>query len=301
MKKLVWAAFLGVIAIWSITPLAINRSLVELNFGEAMFWRNLTASVVVLLVMMLWRFKPVFNKAAWRCYLIGGFQLYGAMTLVYVGASYVGSGTVAVFHGIIPVIAAISSWLLVRERQSTYREFFILLSLIGLALVFKSEWSLDRSALIGLIALSLAVTIHGFCSSAIKKYNQNVKAIDQMIGSLLISLPGYGLNAIIWSGHSPSVGIQTVSAILWLAIFGSILGFILYFYLLQRLSSVIVGMISVVSPVFSLLIGVGFNQEKYGLLTYIGSVITLVAVAFFLLEPVFKKRIQLERIIKTSS
>ncbi len=292
MKLLIAMAFIAEVVIWSFTPLGINWSMKSFSFGEAMFWRNLTAVLLVVVIVLLGRYRISFSKDAIKCYSVGGFQLYAAMTCVYLGSTVVSSGTVAVIHGVMPIIAAICSWFFFGTRQSKLREFLILISFAGLLLIFQNKLAQGQKALWGFWVVAMGVFFHAFCSTWIKKYNQSVLPFDQLVGSLLVCLPGYALNAFIWPGHSESIDSVAVWSILLLAVFGSLLGFFLFFFLLQHISSVTLGLISVLTPVIALWVGVVLNQEVYSWVAYVGSFITLVSVACFILEPVFKNKRQ---------
>jgi len=85
-------AFIGVILIWSTTPLAIKWS------GEgSVFLFGVTARMVIgasiCIVLLRLLNKPLpLNRLAIQVYLAGAVAGYGSMLLVYWGASYIPSG-----------------------------------------------------------------------------------------------------------------------------------------------------------------------------------------------------------------
>ncbi len=62
----------------------------------------------------------------------------------------------------------------------------------------------------------------------------------------------------VWPEALPD---RTRFAILYLALFGSVLGFFLYFYLLRKLAAVKVNLLTLVTPVTALLLGHWLNGE----------------------------------------
>jgi drug/metabolite transporter (DMT)-like permease len=74
---------------------------------------------------------------------------------------------------------------------------------------------------------------------------------------------------------------RTAWSILYLAIFGSALGFILYFYVLREVQASRVALITLMTPVLSLLIGHLVNDEIVGLDALAGASVLLIGLACF--------------------
>ena len=73
-------------------------------------------------------------------------------------------------------------------------------------------------------------------------------------------------------------------ALLYLAVFGSVITFALYLYLLRRMSVTAASTLVFVEPVLALLIDAGFEREiRLGARSYAGAAVTLLGVAISLL------------------
>ena len=103
----VQAAYLGIILIWSTTPLAIQWSTQGTGFALAVFARMAIGVVVAALLVLVWRIRFPLHARARRAYLVGGLGLFGAMALTYWGARYVHSGLISVLFGLSPLMAAV--------------------------------------------------------------------------------------------------------------------------------------------------------------------------------------------------
>jgi drug/metabolite transporter (DMT)-like permease len=77
-----------------------------------------------------------------------------------------------------------------------------------------------------------------------------------------VAVPLYLLSWALFDGHLPEALPQrNLAAILYLAIVGSVVGFILYFYVLKRVNATAVGLITLITPVLALWLGKAFNAE----------------------------------------
>src|SRR3569623_1866358 len=101
------AAYIGVILIWSTTPLAINWSSQEGGFLFGVTGRMLLGAVVCLLLIRALRVVLPWHRAAARTYLAAGLGIYGAMISTYWGAQYIPSGLISVLFGLTTLAAGV--------------------------------------------------------------------------------------------------------------------------------------------------------------------------------------------------
>ena len=70
-------------------------------------------------------------------------------------------------------------------------------------------------------------------------------------------------------------------AIVYLALFGSVIGFILYYYTLKNLDAGQVALITLITPVLAMLIGHVFNHESIDSKTVSGAGLVLVGLVSY--------------------
>ena len=58
---------------------------------------------------------------------------------------------------------------------------------------------------------------------------------------------------------------RSLASIVYLALFGSLIGFVSYFYVLQKLSPSTVALVTLITPVFAIVLGALLNNEVVGL------------------------------------
>src|SRR5690606_40687475 len=109
----------------------------------------------------------------------------------------------------------------------------------------------------GVLLLLAAVFLFSLSGVLVKRVGADVHPLPHTVGTLLFSLPLFGLSWLVADGHWPVLdfGSHSPWAILYLATFGSLVGFVCYFYVLKRLSATTVALVTLITPVFALMLG----------------------------------------------
>lgn len=273
------AAYLGIVLIWSTTPLAIQWSTQGAGFAFAVFARMAIGVVVATLLLLLWRIPVPLHARARRAYLVGGLGLFGAMALTYWGARYIHSGLVSVLFGLSPLVAGVLAALFLGERSLTrLRVLGMLLGVGGLAVIFLDGGSLGGADTVaGLAALLGAVIIYSGSLVGLKQIADDSPPLATTVGTLTVSLP---LFAALWWLTDPSLPTalpsRSAAAIVYLGVFGSVIGFALYYYVIKHLEASLVALITLVTPVIALLLGHVLNGEIIGWRLWTGTALILV-------------------------
>ncbi len=185
--------------------------------------------------------------------------------------------------GLTPVVTALMAALWLRERALTPpRLAGIGLSLLGLGVVFGQGMSLGESWTLGLAGLLLSVLMHSASAVWVKRIDAGLHPLETTTGALLIAVPLFVLDWSLWDGQVPTVLPPRAGwSILYLAVFGSVLGFMLYYHLLRRVQVSRVALITLLTPVLALLLGQALNGETISVRTALGSGAILAGLALF--------------------
>ncbi len=270
------AAYLGVILIWSTTPLAIQWSGGGADFLFPLLVRMVIGLVVCTVLVHTLCIPMPRSRAALNAYVAAGSGIFGAMLLVYWGARYVPSGLIAVLFGLIPLFTGlIGVWMTDAERLTPAKLAGTVLGLAGLIVIFGAGAKIGAQALPGIAAILCAVAIQAGSLVWVKRTGVALPVLALTTGALTLVV---GLLLPLWLilfGHVPQWSVRAGLSTLYLGIFGSVVGFTLYFYVTKHLQAGQVALITLITPVSALLLGQALNGEHPGFDVWLGTALIL--------------------------
>ncbi|MFV1983929.1 MAG: DMT family transporter, partial [Thiohalomonadales bacterium] len=284
-------SYLTVILIWSTTPLAIKWSAEGFGFSFGVLSRMSVALVVSLMIIKIFKILMPWHKLARRTYMVAGISLYCMMTLSYWGSQYIPSGLISVIFGLTPIVTGILAAVWLKEKSLTPVKLVgLALGFSGLYFIFGVTGELGFTAIYGIIAILLAVVFHSVSIVWLKSLNSDLPSISITTGGLLYALPLYLLTWIIADGSLPTeIPIKILISTLYLGVIGSVLGFVLFIYVVKNVEASQVALITLVTPVFALMLGSMLNNEEITFSTYMGAAIITIGLIIYLYGNMFVK------------
>jgi drug/metabolite transporter (DMT)-like permease len=278
------AAYMGIVLIWATTPLAIKWSNDGSDFLLAISTRMAIGFVFCLLLLLLLRVPMRWDHKALKSYMTAGLGMFGAMMSVYWGAQYIPSGLISVLYGLTPMMIGLFAALWLGEPFVTPSKIVgLLLAVGGLAEIFLPEGTGAPISVYGVTGVLLSVIIHSLTSVWIKRIGAQIHPLALNNGALAIAVPLYiGCWALFGEGIPKQIPEHTLGAILYLALIGTVLGFNLYFYVLKRVPAMMIGLITLITPVLALLLGQTLNGEQAGMHVWLGTLIILAGLSLYL-------------------
>lgn len=290
------AAYLIVIAVWATTPLGIKWSGEALPAFAAAGSRMAIAAALGLLWLAARRQGLPLHRRALSSYAAALPGIFGAMGCSYMAARDLPSGLISVVFGLAPLISGLMmQWLPGGTRLNRWHWLACLLGLAGLALVFGGSFALlfqDGAALVGdearrgrgLLWILSAVTLFAASGIVVQRVGAGLAPMQQTVGGLLFSLPLYALAMLLsGQGFDYSGDQRGLGAIVYLAVFGSLLGFYCYFQVLARLPAATVALVTLITPVLALMLGAALNDELLGGRVLAGAAVIVAALGLYLL------------------
>lgn len=277
------AAFVTVILVWSTTPLAIKWSNGGFSPIAAVSARMMLALAIAVALCLLVRRSLPFSRKNLRVYIAASLGVFPNMLLVYWAAQYVSSGQISVLFALSPFFIGVFSILLLKENPfSMLRVLAFCLAIAGLTVVFYDSFKLNATAIYGVLAMLGSNTLFAFSSVSVKKLSQDVPPFEQTLGALTIAVPGFLLSWLLLDRQIPSMPtMQSLGAVIYLALCGSLLGFLALFAVVQRFSVSTMSVIPLVTPAMALILGHQLAGEALGLNTWLGTALVITALLIY--------------------
>jgi len=272
-------AYIFIVLLWSTTPLAIKWSADGSSFIFGVTARMCIGLLCTLIFLLCLRTRLVWHSLAKRTYFAIALQIYGAMLSVYWAAQFIPSGWIAVIFGLTPFITALLSALWLSEKSLGRKSLFAYsLGIAGLGIMFYSAFQISLQSALAIIAILIAAFLQSFSAVWVKRLHSQLPALTQVTGGLLFAVPWYLVTWYYLDGQLPStLPLKSTLSILYLGLIATPIGFALYYYVLTHLAPTRVALITLITPVLSLLLGHTINQEAITLNIIIGSALILSA------------------------
>lgn len=257
------AAFFSVILIWSTTPLAIKWSALGAGSSFALLARMMLGALICIILFAVLRVRFPMHARARQAYLVSGISLFGTMSLTYWSAQFVTSGMISVLFGMSPLLTSLGAAMWLKEDALRINKLAgMVLGLFGLVLVFSDSFKAGLAASVGLLSLFAGVLVQSMGLVWLKRIDDDSPPLATTLGSLLVGLPLFLAAWWLAGGHWPQgLPVRAMVAIVYLAVIGSVVGFVLYYYLIKHMEAGRIALITLVTPVLALLLGHGANDE----------------------------------------
>ena len=283
-------AYLGVIVVWSTTPLGIQWSTLGSSYTFAVMTRMLIGWAICLLAIRVVRTSMPLDANARKLYAASGLSMFSSMLCTYWGAQHIPSGLISVIFGLTPLATGVfATWWLRTHELTPLRIVGLALSIVGLWMIFGQPWPGDQQATVGIFTVILGMILQALGLVWIKRIGiarqqPPLTALAITTGSLSVGTP---LFVVAWlisdRGHVPAnMGLQATLSIVYLGVFGSVVGFTLYYYVIKHLDAGRVALITLITPVTALLLGQTLNQETIPLYGWFG--ISLIGIGLLMYE-----------------
>lgn len=293
MPSIVAGAYLAVVLIWATTPMAIQWSSHDLHFLSGLTARMLIGLCLIAVLFFLTRKRLKLSVEALKVYLAGGLGIFGAMSLVYWGAGHIPSGWISVIFGLSPVFTGLMArWWLNESALTTLKILGMAFGLLGLMIIFGANTGSYPSSKTGVTLVLLSTLIHSASGVWVKKLNHSLDGLSVAFGSLAVSVPLFTVTWLLFAtkSNAAEIPLQTIAAITYLGVFGSVLGFSLYYFLLTKMAASRIALITLVTPVLALLLGARLNNEPLTISVYLGALSVLAGLAMYEWQAIMRSR-----------
>ena len=276
------SAFAAIYLVWGSTFLAIRFAVETLPPLLMMGTRHLIAGALLLPWLLFVRREAKPEPRLWlHASIAGAFCFLGCHGLLAWAEMHINSGLAALLSATLPISMVVLARVRGQERELTPRILTgIALGLIGVALLIPFKFAASqKEEWLGALAIILAEIL--WAVGAI--YSRGVKtstapttfaAMQMLCGGALLLVVGSAWGEV---GHVDAAAFtaKSVLSLAFLIIFGSLLAFTAYTWLLKVSSPAIVSTHSYVNPVVAVFLGWALAGEHFTARTLAGAAIVL--------------------------
>ena len=269
--------------IWGGSFLFARIAVQEIPPLTLVFLRVAIAAVVLYIFLIVRRitFKP--NMKLWAQFAtMGVLNNIIPFGLIFYGQQEIGAGLAAIVNAMTPI------WSLIIAHQFTSDEKMSVTKIIGVGLGFIGVailigWDAFggfSAAITAQVAILGATISYGFASVYGKRFanvSPQKTALGQLTASSVIILPIALIIEKSWAITMPTN--QTIISTILLAVLCTAIAYILYFEILARAGAVNASLVTLIVPVFGVLLGALILSEILNANQWIGMVVILAGLA----------------------
>jgi drug/metabolite transporter (DMT)-like permease len=285
-SRLVW--FL-LCLIWGSTWLFIKIGLQDLPPLTFAGIRFLLACSIIFALIAARRLSLPRKRNDWILLAVTGvlsFSLnYG---LLFWGEQYISSGLAALLQATIPAFGlVIAHFYLPSERMTPAKIFGVILGVAGVGVIFSNQLSVaGREALAGSVALVLSSIFVAYSNVLVKArgsaLDPAILAAGQMLfGFIPLLVIGVWLEGNPFHFHWTRMAFI---ALFYLAVVGSVIAFLLYYWLVQHMDVTNTMLIALVTPVIAVTLGMLVLNEELSWRTFAGGAMIISGIALIIVR-----------------
>ncbi len=283
------AAFAAVYVIWGSTYFFIKVAVETLPPLLMAGVRFLVAGAALLAVTSRMRgaARDPIGWRQWRATAItGGLLLLGGNGGVAFGEQYVPSGVVALEVATVPLFIALFGAVVLGRRLGRIAVGGIVIGLLGTAVLLRPGSGGDIGHMLLVLASPLSWAIGSLYATRgpLPKRALVATGMEMLCGGALLLVTGL-LTGEGSAVHLGQVSVASWLSVLYLIVFGSLVAFSAYVWLLTKVATTAVATYAYVNPLVAVLLGWAFLGERITGQTVVAAALIVVAVAVILTQP----------------
>jgi len=273
--------YLSVALLWGSSWFAIKFQLGLVPESVSLAWRFFLASFILFIFCLTFKKKIKLPFYEIKYIAIQGVLLFSLnYFFIYWGTNFVTSGLVAILFSTVSVFVIFNGYFFFKKPIIVNVLIGSLIGIIGLVFIFQMEFAknINPRELIKGIILILIGTYFASLGMLYSGLNQERKiplvqsnAYGMFFGaSLMLIVTIFSKNEIIIDTNFPYL-----SSLLFLAFFGSVLGFGSYLTLLGKIGADKASYVNILTPIVALTLSTLFENYLWGLQNSLGFVLVI--------------------------
>ncbi|HVI09373.1 MAG TPA: EamA family transporter [Candidatus Binatia bacterium] len=274
-------AFIAIYIIWGSTFLAIRYAVQTIPPLVTAGLRHSVAGTILFAWAWLRGFRP--TRRQWVAGAVqGALFFYCSHGLLHWAERYVESGMAALLMATEAIFILLFGWVLGQEKINRYSGVGVMLGIAGVALLTGAELGMKGSSMIGVAAIlisSVAWSVGVVLAPRLKLPDDALgrTALPTLCGAAMLLVTAY-FTGEIHRTHWEQISLRSALGLGYLIVFGSVIAFTAYVWLLQRVPPTLVATHTYVNPVVAVLLGWLLAGEVLNLRIVLASTVILAAI-----------------------
>jgi drug/metabolite transporter (DMT)-like permease len=277
-------AFVACALIWGTTFLAIRVG----NEATPPVWaatiRLVLASVVLFGITGAFRMPLPRGRALRGAALWGLFNLGINFSLLYIGETTVPSGISAVLFATVPLTTALLAAAFQVEPLVTRKLVAAIVAIGGVAIIFAGELG-AAVPFAGLLTVFVGASASALANVLLKQAPKQQVIPLNAIGTAVGAVVCLVVSTALGEAHAIPATMSVWLPILYLAVAGSLVAFVLYSWLVTHWTVSNASLLGVTVPIIAVIVGGPVKGEQPATLTYVGAAVVISAVLIALRAP----------------
>jgi drug/metabolite transporter (DMT)-like permease len=275
--------------IWGSTWLFIKLGLADLGPFTFAAVRFAIAIVALLPIVVARKVQFHYSARDWWLMVGTGLLLFGlTYGLVFWGEQYISSGRASLLFGTFPLFGlVIAHFHLPTERMTWSKLTGVILGICGIGLVFSNELNVSgASALWGSVAIVVSAASAAYADVLIKVRGGHLDASLLTLVQMTAGLIPLAVLGLVLEGDPRQFSWTPLAivSILYLALVGSALAFVLLYWLIKHMAVTKTMLITLVTPLVAVLLGVVLLDESLTWRTMTGGSAIVVGLGLVVLQ-----------------
>lgn len=269
LKLAPWA-LLAVAAMWGISFVWMKDILDQQDVYSFLTSRFIFAALAMIIIKP--KVLKLFTKELVSKGFIIGLALGSGYIFQTLGLDRTTPAITGFITGLYVVITPLIAALLLKERVTLTMWGFILLAVVGLAVLSVQGWSVGFGEFLVFISAILFAVHIIMLGAWSKNFDAYALTVMQLIGCAFLSAIPAGIN-----GFNPPSDTQVWAVVIFTAVFATAIAFVIQTWSQARISTTKVAVILTMEVVFSALFSFAYGMEPFTLRLAIGGTLVLIA------------------------
>ena len=273
--------FISTLIVWGPTWYIIKFQLGIVDPMTSVFYRFFLSSIIILIFCILKKINLIFTLKEHFFIAALGISLFNInYVLFYLSTVHLISGFVALCFSSILFMNVVNNIILKGKFPKIMTLVGGFIGTLGLLFIFYDEiinFELSKSTSIGIL-LGVLATYFASIGNLISEYTSKIKLN-------VVAVTGYGMLygsitlliylLITGTEFNFDFSYRYIISLLYLSIFGSVFGFILYLSVIKNIGANDAAYIAIIMPLIALIISTIFEDMIWNLNLYIGSFLVI--------------------------